>query len=720
MMKNPIKTALLALTIISLVAIVAVAFAPVQTYAQTAPQCADGVDNDADGLIDLNDSGCVSTGDNSEFNQNFTLAQCADGFDNDGDGQIDLSDLGCFGSTDNSEFNQNTVTAQCNDGNDNDADGRIDLSDAGCTNSLDNSEYDFVYQQPAPIVAQCADGFDNDADGRVDMIDQGCSNSFDNSEYDNPVVAPNPINRAPICGVAQSYSVLTGQSVIFSVFATDPDGSAISYSIANLPSGATFNAGSFSWIPNQSQTGFYQLVTTATDGALSCNTTVNVNVGTTGGGFNPTYPVTPVNYNYYNSSYPVYTYQPYGSSNYNSYPSYPTNYNYGNYGNNNTGYNIGNRPPTWLTYVTNQYQTGIVGKQIYFTVLASDPDGDSISYTAINLPQGAGFDNLNRSFQWVPNLTGNFPVTFRATDSFGNSADLSITINVTTGSTGGGTVLGYYSGGPAMPYFTTTAGSYAVEGRPYAYDANAIDQDGDYLTFGLVSGPSGLTVSQYTGLVQWTPNYSQGGSSYEVVISVTDGRNIARQIFTIYVENVNGTGSVLGATTSNVEKLVISNVTATDASDVDSKVCNITVQWDTNIPSTGQVIYGFGSQADKLKDFSYDSATQETAGRFTRNQANLGCLKSGSTYYFRVVARAEGQTVHSLERILIPVDRVASKTTASVMDIFGKLLNPWFLLILILAVLAYVYYRYRREREINQPLDIPTVVAPIHENGSHH
>jgi len=71
----------------------------------TSPQCADGKDNDGDGLIDLADPGCASSSDNSEENIIDPPVECSDGKDNDGDGLIDLADPGCTGPTDTTELN---------------------------------------------------------------------------------------------------------------------------------------------------------------------------------------------------------------------------------------------------------------------------------------------------------------------------------------------------------------------------------------------------------------------------------------------------------------------------------------------------------------------------------------------------------------------------------------------------------------------------------------
>lgn len=64
--------------------------------------CADGADNDGDGLVDFpSDPGCVSADDDDELDP----AQCSDGKDNDGDGLIDFPDdaLGCESATDDDE-----------------------------------------------------------------------------------------------------------------------------------------------------------------------------------------------------------------------------------------------------------------------------------------------------------------------------------------------------------------------------------------------------------------------------------------------------------------------------------------------------------------------------------------------------------------------------------------------------------------------------------------
>ncbi len=152
---------------------------PVNTGAVSQPACSDGLDNDADGLIDLADPGCIDSADDDEANA--VVTQCSDGLDNDADGLIDLADLGCENATDDDETDTVTPPA-CNDGLDNDGDGFVDLADIGCENIADDDETNPV------VMPECYDGLDNDGDGLFDLADPGCSGVGDDDESDPAIV----------------------------------------------------------------------------------------------------------------------------------------------------------------------------------------------------------------------------------------------------------------------------------------------------------------------------------------------------------------------------------------------------------------------------------------------------------------------------------------------------------------------------------------------------
>jgi len=67
-----------------------------------------------------------------------------------------------------------------------------------------------------------------------------------------------------------------------------------------------------------------------------------------------------------------------------------------------------------------------------FQISAADPDADSLTYSASNLPDGASFDPGTRIFSWTPTYSqsGTYGVTFTVTDTYGSSDSETITITV--------------------------------------------------------------------------------------------------------------------------------------------------------------------------------------------------------------------------------------------------------------------------------------------------
>jgi hypothetical protein len=137
------------------------------------PSCSDGLDNDGDGWIDLQDPGCEDDPETSE-DDGFGTNECNDGIDNDGDGLIDSQDQDC-GSAAGDDEGQPSVPP-CSDGVDNDDDGWVDLDDPGCEDDpLGGNEFSFSS-------LACSDGTDNDGDGLADAEDPDCEDGYDDSE----------------------------------------------------------------------------------------------------------------------------------------------------------------------------------------------------------------------------------------------------------------------------------------------------------------------------------------------------------------------------------------------------------------------------------------------------------------------------------------------------------------------------------------------------------
>lgn len=138
--------------------------------------CGDGIDNDGDLLIDLDDGGC--------------------GLDSDGDGVSDLTEIDLqskpYGAIGGGSVPEDvSVAGTCSDSVDNDGDGGTDDADDGCLDAdsdgfSDEREDTFgsdkndVASTPENLNVQptsqhvCSDGLDNDGDDLVDLDDPSC------------------------------------------------------------------------------------------------------------------------------------------------------------------------------------------------------------------------------------------------------------------------------------------------------------------------------------------------------------------------------------------------------------------------------------------------------------------------------------------------------------------------------------------------------------------
>jgi hypothetical protein len=106
----------------------------------------------------------------------------------------------------------------------------------------------------------------------------------------------NHANQPPVLGTIGNKTISAGSLLTFTIFATDTDSDFLTFSAANLPSGAIFDASShiFSWTPAENQVGNYSGVQfEITDGFLSASEKVTISVsaapvpvstGTGGGG----------------------------------------------------------------------------------------------------------------------------------------------------------------------------------------------------------------------------------------------------------------------------------------------------------------------------------------------------------------------------------------------------------------------------------------------------
>ena len=172
---------------------------------------------------------------------------------------------------------------------------------------------------------------------------------------------------------------------------------------------------------------------------------------------------------------------------------------------------------------------GITNEDSLYTydVEATDADGDTLTYSLTAFPSGMSIDSASGLIQWTPvqAQVGNNAVTVEVSDDKGRVTPQSFTISVLNVND--------------APLITSSAVTSAMEKTLYVYDVEAVDEDGDVISYSLDSAPSGMSIDSATGLIQWTPAQAHVGEQ-SVTVKASDGLGgEGTQSFTIAVANFN-------------------------------------------------------------------------------------------------------------------------------------------------------------------------------------
>jgi hypothetical protein len=186
------------------------------------------------------------------------------------------------------------------------------------------------------------------------------------------------VNHPPVLNEVGDKAISEGSLLSFTVSATDSDGDNLTYSVANLPPGATFDSQTqtFNWTPGYSDAGNYiDIEFTVIDSGSPMELDVQLITITVG--------------------------------------------------------NV-NRAPV----VDNPGPQEVLETDtLSFSVSAIDPDGDAVTYNASNTPVGSTFSPATGVFSWTPSLSdeGVYMVTFIANDDGSPQESAELTVIVTVG-----------------------------------------------------------------------------------------------------------------------------------------------------------------------------------------------------------------------------------------------------------------------------------------------
>lgn len=192
-----------------------------------------------------------------------------------------------------------------------------------------------------------------------------------------------------------------------------------------------------------------------------------------------------------------------------------------------------------------------------FTVSGSDPDGDSIIYSATTLPQGATFDPATQSLSWTPNYyqAGQYTVTFTVSDgTLSDSKTVTITVNNVNG----------------PPLFDPIGDKTAIRGELLTFTAKAVDPDGDKVRYNVINKPRGAQFNRSSGLFKWKPAvHHVGNFVVTFVVKDTKGHKDTQTII-ITVSNTPPVLNPIGDKTIRAGQLLSFTLTASDADPIDA------------------------------------------------------------------------------------------------------------------------------------------------------
>ena len=303
------------------------------------------------------------------------------------------------------------------------------------------------------------------------------------------------------------------------------------------------------------------------------------------------------------------------------------------------------------------------GQTVVTTVIATDDDGDTITYELTSGADQGDFeitDTGELAFNTAPDFEN-------PSDADGNNVYVVVVTATAGGETASQTVTVTVTNENA-PVFAAGTATYSVaEGQTAVATVIAIDGDGDTITYELTSGAdrSSFTINADTGELAFNtapdfenPTDAGGNNVYVVVVTATaGGGEIASQTVTVTVTNVNDNSPVLAGTAAHnvVEgQTVVTTVIAIDG-DGDTITYELTSGADrssfTINADTGELAF------NTAPDFENPTDIDAAAGELTFNTApdfeNPSDAGGNNVYVVVVAATAGGQAVTQVVTVTV-------------------------------------------------------------------
>jgi hypothetical protein len=352
-----------------------------------------------------------------------------------------------------------------------------------------------------------------------------------------PPTATQSVSPPSITGTP-SVTVVAGTQYSFQPSASDTDGDALTFSIANIPKWATFDttSGLLTGTPASGDVGSYQSITiSVADGKAVAQLTP----------FTITVTAPP------------------------SAPPPPTN-----------------SPPTITGTPAVTVQAG---SHYAFQPSAHDPDGNSLVFSSTGKPSWAAFSTTTGLLSGTPASTDvgtDSNIVISVSDGKVSVSLPAFNIQVTAIPTPPPT--------NTPPKITGTPATTVQAGSAYSFTPAASDADGDKLTFAITNKPSWANFSTATGQLSGTPATANGGTYSNIVISVSDGTtSVSLPTFSIQVTAPPAIPPTIGGNPPTQAQAGTAYSFTPTASDANGKTLSFSVQnkpgWASFSIATGQL-----------------------------------------------------------------------------------------------------------------------------------
>lgn len=246
-----------------------------------------------------------------------------------------------------------------------------------------------------------------------------------------------------------------------------------------------------------------------------------------------------------------------------------------------------NSPPT----ITAGKPAGSVqaGAHYAFQPSATDPDGDALTFSITGKPAWAAFNTSTGLLSGTPanaDVGTSSTVTVSVSDGQHTVSLAAFTIQVTA--------VAVTPPQNTPPKISGQPGTAVQAGSNYSFEPAASDADGNALTFSITNKPAWATFSASTGQLSGTPTSTNVGAYASITISVSDGKaSVSLPAFGIKVTAAPNTApTISGAPATQIQAGSTYSFTP-KASDANGDILSFSIQnkpsWASFSIATGQV-----------------------------------------------------------------------------------------------------------------------------------